>query len=90
MQIEFADIPFEGRSLRLEYAFLNPERRAAPLLVFLHEGLGTLAMWRDFPQRLCDAGGFRGLLYSRYGYGGSTARPARRKLDSSCCASRSR
>jgi pimeloyl-ACP methyl ester carboxylesterase len=45
--------------------------------VFLHEGLGTLAMWRDFPQRLCDAGGFRGLLYSRYGYGGSTARPAR-------------
>lgn len=77
MQIEFSDVSFEGRSLRLEYAFLNPERRAAPLLVFLHEGLGTLAMWRDFPQRLCDAGGFRGLLYSRYGYGASTARPAR-------------
>jgi pimeloyl-ACP methyl ester carboxylesterase len=77
MQIEFAEVSFEGRSLRLEYAFLNAERRAAPLLVFLHEGLGTPAMWRDFPQQLCDAGGFRGLLYSRYGYGGSTARPAK-------------
>ena len=42
--------------------------------MFLHEALGTLAMWRDFPQRLCDAGRFRGLLYSRYGHGGSTAR----------------
>lgn len=75
MQIEFAEISFEGRSLRLEHAWLNAERRDAPLIVFLHEALGTLAMWRDFPQRLCAAGGFRGLLYSRYGYGGSTPRP---------------
>ena len=34
--------------------------RGAPLLVFLHEGLGSLAMWRDFPQALCDAAGVRG------------------------------
>lgn len=45
--------------------------------MFLHEALGTIAMWRDFPQRLCDAGGFRGLVYSRYGHGGSTPRPSR-------------
>jgi pimeloyl-ACP methyl ester carboxylesterase len=32
-------------------------------------------MWRDFPQRLCDACGCRGLVYSRYGYGASTLRP---------------
>ena len=70
MQIEFADVSFEGRALRLEYAWLNAERHDAPLVVFLHEGLGTLAMWGGFPQRLCDACGFRGLLYSRYGYGG--------------------
>jgi pimeloyl-ACP methyl ester carboxylesterase len=77
MNIQHAELPFEGRAVRLEYAWLNAEQRDAPLVVFLHEALGTLAMWRDFPQRLCDAGGFRGLLYSRYGYGGSTARPAR-------------
>lgn len=75
MQIGFADVSFEGRALRLEYAWLNAERRDAPLVVFLHEGLGTLAMWGGFPQRLCDAGSFRGLIYSRYGYGGSTPRP---------------
>ncbi|MBP6515300.1 MAG: alpha/beta hydrolase, partial [Steroidobacteraceae bacterium] len=41
---------------------------------FLHEGLGSLAMWKDFPQRLCDAAGCRGLVYSRPGYGRSTPR----------------
>ena len=77
MQIKFAEVPFEERIVRLEYAWLNAQQREAPLIVFLHEALGTLAQWRDFPQRLCDAGGFRGLLYSRYGHGGSTARPPR-------------
>jgi len=75
MDIQYAELPFEGRTIRLEYALLNAAQRDAPLVVFLHEALGTLAMWRDFPRRLCDAGGFRGLLYSRYGYRGSTARP---------------
>jgi pimeloyl-ACP methyl ester carboxylesterase len=77
MQGEFAEIAFEGRTLRLEYARLNAAQRDAPLIVFLHEALGTVAMWRDFPQRLCDAGSFRGLIYSRYGHGGSTSRPPR-------------
>ena len=49
-------------------------QHAPPLLVFLHEGLGSLAMWRDYPQALCDAGGCRGLVYSRPGYGRSTPR----------------
>jgi pimeloyl-ACP methyl ester carboxylesterase len=43
-------------------------------LVFLHEGLGSLAMWKDFPRQLCAAGGFRGLVFSRPGYGRSTPR----------------
>lgn len=77
MDILYAELPFEGRTVRLEYAWLHAERRDAPLIVFLHEGLGTLAMWRAFPQQLCEAGGFRGLLFSRYGYGGSTARRPR-------------
>jgi pimeloyl-ACP methyl ester carboxylesterase len=47
---------------------------AAPLVVFLHEGLGSISMWRDFPERLCRALGLRGLVYSRPGYGRSTPR----------------
>jgi pimeloyl-ACP methyl ester carboxylesterase len=49
--------------------------RDAPLMVFLHEGLGSVSMWRDFPARLCAAAGLRGLVYSRPGYGRSTPRP---------------
>jgi pimeloyl-ACP methyl ester carboxylesterase len=75
MEVLFAEMPFESRSVRLEYAWLNRDSADAPLIVCLHEGLGCVAMWRDFPQRLCDACGCRGLVYSRYGYGGSTPRP---------------
>ena len=49
---------------------------ASPRIVFLHEGLGSIAMWGGFPDRLCATGGYRGLVYSRRGYGASTARPA--------------
>jgi pimeloyl-ACP methyl ester carboxylesterase len=45
-----------------------------PLMVFLHEGLGSRAMWKHYPQALCDALGFRGLAFSRAGYGRSTPR----------------
>jgi pimeloyl-ACP methyl ester carboxylesterase len=44
-------------------------------LVFLHEGLGSVAMWRDFPAQLCAATGCAGLVYSRQGYGQSDAVP---------------
>ncbi|MFN3567268.1 MAG: alpha/beta fold hydrolase, partial [Burkholderiaceae bacterium] len=60
--------------MRLEYRWVGVDDRAAPLLVFLHEGLGSASMWKDYPARLCDAGGFRGLVYSRAGYGRSTPR----------------
>lgn len=48
------------------------EATALPLVVFLHEGLGSLAMWKDFPQQLCTAAHCRGLVISRPGYGQST------------------
>ena len=60
--------------MRIEYAWIAPERDARPLVVFLHEGLGSLAMWKDFPRILCDATGTRGLVYSRPWNGRSTAR----------------
>ncbi len=58
---------------RLEYARLpsaHPKPHA-PTIVFLHEGLGSIAQWRDFPQRVADASGCEALVYSRYGYGRS-------------------
>ena len=63
------------RDLDLEYEWVARERCERPVVVFLHEGLGSVAMWRDFPRRLCDRLGMRGLVYSRFGYGRSTARP---------------
>jgi pimeloyl-ACP methyl ester carboxylesterase len=72
-------VPFHGQNLEIEYEWVNRDLTVAPLVVFLHEGLGSVAMWRGFPQTFCDAGGFRGLLYSRYGYGQSTRRPPDQK-----------
>ena len=65
MEPAFADIDFAGRPQRLEYAWVGAARADAPVIVFLHEGLGSLAMWKDFPEKLCAAAGARGLLFSR-------------------------
>ena len=60
---------------RLECAWLgpapSPDPDGPPTLVFLHEGLGCIALWRDFPAKLVQATGLGGLVYSRFGYGGS-------------------
>ncbi len=56
---------------QLEYVWHGPAPSAAPTLVFLHEGLGCVAMWRDFPARVAEAGGCGALVYSRAGYGQS-------------------
>ena len=56
---------------RLEAAWHGPAPAEAPTLVFLHEGLGCVAMWRDFPARLAAATGCGALVYSRLGYGRS-------------------
>jgi pimeloyl-ACP methyl ester carboxylesterase len=56
---------------RLEYDWFGPSSRDAATLVFLHEGLGCVATWRDFPRRLGEATGCGALVYSRAGYGNS-------------------
>ena len=83
LPIEFVEVPWGGRQVRIELQRVAPARAPAdaPLLVFLHEGLGSLSMWRDFPQRLCDAAGVHGLVYSRPGYGRSTPRAADERWD---------
>lgn len=72
---QFQDLEWRGRTVRVEYAWVGAESGRSPLIVFLHEGLGSLAMWKNFPERLCAAVGARGLVFSRPGYGQSTPRP---------------
>ncbi|MEO8752761.1 MAG: alpha/beta hydrolase [Casimicrobiaceae bacterium] len=74
-----ASLVVAGRELEVEFAWVGADQAGVPLIVFLHEGLGSLAMWRDYPQQLCLATGARGLVYSRPGYGRSTPRAAREK-----------
>ena len=69
---ELARIDWRGRPIDLEYAWVGHAASARPVVVFLHEGLGSVAMWRDFPERFCNKHGLRGLVFSRYGYGRST------------------
>ncbi|HJQ76762.1 MAG TPA: alpha/beta hydrolase [Acidimicrobiia bacterium] len=64
---------------RLHYVRLGPDHDATPI-VFLHEGLGSIELWRGFPEGVVTATGHPGLVYSRYGNGWSDplteARPA--------------
>ncbi len=71
-----ASMAWAGRQVQIEFAWVGVADPSAPLLVFLHEGLGSVSMWRDFPARLCADLGWRGLVYSRPGYGQSTPRAA--------------
>ena len=75
-EIGFAHIHWSGRPVGIEYEWVGFTDPDVPLIVFLHEGLGSLAMWREFPRALCDAARCRGLVYSRPGYGRSTRRSA--------------
>jgi len=71
---------------RLEWGVFGPEPDGtAPVIVLLHEGLGCLALWRDFPQRLSEASGLPVFAYSRAGYGQSEACDLPRPLDYMTC-----
>ncbi len=69
----------DGR--RLESAAFGPPPDVAPTLVLLHEGLGCVALWRDFPERLVAATGCGVFAYSRAGYGRSDPVALPRPLD---------
>ncbi len=62
---------------RVEYADVPGDPGRAPLL-FLHEGLGSVALWRGFPERIAAATGRRAVAYSRLGHGFSDPPAARR------------
>ena len=73
----FAALSLAGREreLRLEFEWVGAERTPGNVVVFLHEGLGSISMWREFPRMFCERHGLAGFVFSRYGYGRSTAKP---------------
>ncbi len=56
---------------RLETLWIGREQSDRPVIVMLHEGLGSIALWKDFPELLAARTGCGVLLYSRYGHGNS-------------------
>ena len=69
-------VPWRGTELSLEVQWVGDESSTHPVVVFLHEGLGSVSAWKSFPNEFCIAHGLRGLVYSRYGYGRSMPKPA--------------
>lgn len=65
----------------IEYVEIPAARDNAAALIFLHEGLGSVAAWRDFPARLAADTGCRAIVYSRLGYGKSDPVPLPRRPD---------
>ncbi len=65
------NIDFDVGGVRLEGACYGPPPTEAPTLLLLHEGLGCVRLWRDFPQKLSEATGCGVFAYSRQGYGNS-------------------
>lgn len=72
---------------RLEYQTHRPsgladaDAASRPTLVFLHEGLGSVALWKQFPQQVAEAAGCPAIVYSRYGYGKSDRLLSPRTVD---------
>jgi len=72
---ELVEIAWRQRPLQLEVERVGDPGSRGPVVVFLHEGLGSVAMWKDFPAAFCAANGLAGMVFSRYGYGRSTPKP---------------
>jgi pimeloyl-ACP methyl ester carboxylesterase len=66
---------------QIEYFRLPPRRGGLPVLVFLHEGLGSASLWRHFPIVLAELTGCAAIVYSRYGNGFSTPLTGARTCD---------
>ena len=77
---ELIEIDWRGEPTRVEIERVavgtgdGPAK--APTVVFLHEGLGSVAMWRGYPERFCHEHGLAGFVYSRPYYGRSAPPPA--------------
>ncbi|MEA1079294.1 alpha/beta hydrolase [Marinobacter qingdaonensis] len=70
-----------GDDLTVEVRRIRHQNARGPTLVFLHESLGSIALWRRFPERLAKATGLDALIYNRLGYGASSDEPLPRPYD---------
>ncbi|MCP4747508.1 MAG: alpha/beta hydrolase [Desulfobacteraceae bacterium] len=79
MQLVFSDSVHKDKHLKVNGVRIGArwlrhtfrKKRSDPILVFLHEGLGCIDMWGDFPQKITTATGLDGFLFDRSGHGGS-------------------
>ncbi len=77
LQIEDTYIKIDNHRYAVRWIGQQDETRA-PVLVFLHEGLGCIKLWRDFPEQICAETGLTGIVYDRLGHGTSDPFPQRR------------
>ncbi|MDO3722807.1 alpha/beta hydrolase [Marinobacter sp. chi1] len=70
-----------GNDTSIEVRRIRHEQPTGPTLVFLHESLGNITLWRKFPERLAEATGFDALVYNRLGYGESSDEVLARPYD---------
>jgi pimeloyl-ACP methyl ester carboxylesterase len=75
---ELGELMVDGR--RLEMLSIAARDSAAPTIVMLHEGLGAIALWKDFPHVLAQRTGCGVLVYSRYGHGNSEKQAEKRAV----------
>jgi pimeloyl-ACP methyl ester carboxylesterase len=71
MPFRLTDPVVDVDGVRLECRWIGPPPDRAPTVVMLHEGLGSVAQWKDFPAQVADVTGCGVFAYSRQGYGGS-------------------
>jgi pimeloyl-ACP methyl ester carboxylesterase len=78
LEAKSGELVVDGR--RLETLWLAPRDPGAPNIVMLHEGLGSVALWKDFPHALAERTGCGVLVYSRYGHGDSEKQAGKRTV----------
>lgn len=74
-------IQLDSHQVNTQFLFADSLKSDATLLVFLHEALGSIPQWRDFPQLLCNQMGLNGIVYDRVGHGKSDAETSERGVD---------
>ena len=65
----------------IHYKRVNEEKKSETVIVFLHEALGSIGQWKNFPQQLCDALQLPGIIYERIGHGLSSPLQSNRNED---------
>lgn len=78
--LEQRDLSIDVQGRRVAVRSIPAAKQGVPTLVFLHEGLGCIEMWKDFPSVLVAATGCQALIYDRLGHGCSEAFEGRRDL----------